>query len=194
MSQSPHTESGGTATVVYGTIVGITVYVVGYLVTYATAASAVNRAVQGNVRLTDAGAASAPAWKAVGWVFYDAHLVGTRLPDVSGHVDFVGLSGVQFLYLVPPLLLIIAGGSVTYLTRVNDPKAGVQAGLTITIGYLLFAIIGAILVSFVGIQPDLLRAAVVAGIVYPVVCGAIGGGLVGVLRADRREIIGTSLS
>jgi hypothetical protein len=81
MSQSPHTESGGTATVVYGAIVGITVYVVGYLVTYATAASAVNRAVQGNVRLTDAGAASAPAWKAVGWVFYDAHLVGTRLPD-----------------------------------------------------------------------------------------------------------------
>ena len=190
MSQSPHTESGSTTTIIYGVIVGISVYVVGYLVTYATAASAVNQAIQGNVRLNDAGAAFAPAWKAVGWVFYDAHLVGTRLPDASGHVDFVGVSEVQFLYLVPPLLLIIAGGVVAYLTRVDDPTAGVQAGLVIAIGYLPFAVIGAILVSFVGIQPDLLRAAVVAGIVYPVACGAVGGGLVGVLRADRHEITG----
>lgn len=193
MSQLPHTESGGTATVVYGAIVGISVYIVGYLLTYATAASAVNRAAQGNARLADAGAAFAPAWKAVGWVFYDAHLVGTRLPNASGHVNLVGLSGVQFLYLVPPLLLLAAGGTVAYLTGVDHPKAGVQAGLTIAIGYLLFAIIGAILVSFVGIQPDLLRAAVVAGIVYPVAFGAIGGGLVGVLRADRRTLTETPL-
>ncbi|MGM0718125.1 MAG: transporter [Halobacteriota archaeon] len=176
--------------VVYGVIVGITGYVVGYLLTYATAASAVKRAVRGTVPLNDAGAAFAPAWKAVGWVFYDAHLVGTRVPNTSGHIDLVGHSEVQFLYLVPPLLLVVAGGSVAYFTRVKDPKAGVQAGLMIAIGYLPFAIIGAILVSFVGIQPDLLRAAVVAGIVYPVAFGAIGGGLVGVLRADRREIIG----
>jgi hypothetical protein len=194
MSQSPQTVSGETATFVYGVVVGITVHIVGYLVTYASAASAVKRAVQGTTPLTDAGAAFAPAWKAVGWVFYDAHLVGTRLPDTTGHIDLVGYSEVQFLYLIPPLLLIIAGGIVAYLTRVTDPKTGVQVGVTITLGYLPFAIIGAILVSFVGIQPDLLRAAVIAGIVYPVAFGAIGGGLIGVLRADRHGIIDTPLS
>lgn len=179
----------GRTVLVYGAVAGTVVYVLGYLLAYATATSAIERVARGYGPLESAGAAFAPAWKAVGWAFYDAHLVGTRLPGVSGHLDLVSLAGVQFLYLVPPLLLVLAGGVVAMLVGVNGPRSGVRAGLTIAVGYLLFSVIGALLVSFVGIQPDLLRAAVVAGVVYPVAFGAFGGWLVGVVRAGRHSAV-----
>lgn len=192
--QSIRNQSLGATALVYGAVAGTVTYLLGYLIVFTTASSAVERIARGYGPLEGAGAPFAPAWKAAGWAFYDAHLVGTRLPGVSGHVDLVSLAGVQFLYLVPPLLLVLAGGVVAMLVGVDGPRSGVRAGLTIAVGYLLFAVIGALLVSFVGIQPDLLRASVIAGVVYPIAFGAIGGWLVGVVRADRRPAADGRLS
>lgn len=187
MAQTSRKQSFGTETAIYGVITGILVYVTGFLLTYMAAASAISQTVQGYTPLSNAGAAAAPTWKAVGWVFYDAHFVGTQLPTLSGSVDLVGISELQYLYLLPPVLLVAAGGIVATLMETDRVLAGVKTGMAIAIGYLLFAIVGAILVSFAGIQPSLLFAVIVAGIVYPLLFGAIGGGLVGALRVGGSE-------
>lgn len=188
MSHASSGRASSTVIAVYGALVGVLAYVVGYLLTYATTAGAVTRAVRGNAVIVDAGAPFAPTWKAVGWVFYDAHFVGTSVPGMGRLVDFAAVAGVQFVYLVVPLLLVLAGGAVAVVAGADGVKTGATAGAAILAGYLLFSLVGALLVSFVRIQPDLLRAAFIAGVCYPAVFGAIGGGLVGVLRAERRVI------
>lgn len=174
-----------TATLIYGAVFGFLAYLVGYLLAYVTALESVTRSVRGHSQLEAAGGVLAPAWKIAGWAFFDAHFVGTRFPTGAGLIDLVGLGSVEFLYLVPPLLLLIAGAIVASIANVPDSRSGMLAGMTPTIGYLLFVIIGTDLVSYAGIHSDFVRAVVIAGLVYPLGFGAIGGSLVGLLRADR---------
>lgn len=179
-------SSARAATAVRGSAVGLLTFLLGYLLAYVTGATAVTRALRG---FAPGGASPgwqfAPEWKVVGWLFYDAHAAGTHVPGVTGLVDLVTLAGVQYLYVVPPLLLVLAGGLLARLDRVDGPRAGLGVGMTVGVGYLLAVVFGLLLVGFVGIGPDPLRALVLAGVVYPVAFGAVGGVLAGVLATDR---------
>lgn len=183
-SQSDARVTPGTA--VLGATAGVVAFALGLLVSFFAGAPTAGRVLRSFVPLRDAGAHLAPAWKVGAWLFYDAHFVGTRVGDAGMVADLVSMAGVEFLYLVPPVLLLLAGGGVALLVGAADPRRGLVAGTTVAVGYLLAVVVLLPLVGFAGIGPVALRAAVVAGIVYPVAFGGAGGALVGVVRADRR--------
>jgi len=172
------------ATVVVGAVTGTAAYLLGYLLVALAAGGALDGPLRGFGPLADAGARFAPTWKTAGWLFYDAHFVGTRVPGF-GPVDLVALAGQQYAYLVPPLALLAAGAAVAAYADVATPWAGVVVGTSVVAGYGLLALLGALVLPSVGVGPSLLRSVVLVGVVYPVAFGAAGGALAGVVRADR---------
>ena len=182
-------RTGGTAAAA-----GAVAYLVGYLVTYVTQQGVVEERLRGfNVVAELFGGDPIPVWKAVGWLFYNAHLVETRVPGFGGPrtVNFIAeteAGSVPVLYLLPPVVLLGAGAAVALVAGVDAPDAGTGAGLLVAVGYLPLAVVGALLVGYpIGdgqVAPDLVTAVALAGVVYPAVFGAIGGGVGGVL-ADR---------
>ncbi|MFB6135617.1 MAG: transporter [Halobacteriaceae archaeon] len=171
------------ATAVRGAAAGVAAYVVGYLLAYLTATDAARRAVRAFEPFAQAGGRFAPDWKVAGWAFYDAHLVGTRFADRT--VDLVAFASVQYLYLVPVLLLVLAGAAVAYAAGARTPREGVAAGITVAAGYVLLALFGAFVLQYANVRPSPLRAVVVAGVVYPVAFGALGGALAAVARGGE---------
>lgn len=196
MSDLPTTDETGrignrTRTAVLGTgaLAGVLAFLVGYLVTWVTAGT---RAA--SVTVTGPFGSGVPDWRAVLWVFFDGHFVGTRTPQVFGPdgalwgggelVDTVSLLDVTYVYAIPPLVLAVAGAAVALHLRSETPRAGVQAGLTVGIGYLVAVVLALFVATQGGIAPSPLRALVVAGIVYPVAFGGLGG-FVAVLVTTR---------
>jgi hypothetical protein len=180
------------ATLARGTAVGAIGFVLGYLVTWILAgAKAANLAVQGPF------GGSVPDWKAVLWVFYDSHFVGTRTPQVFGPggglwgggdlIDTVGLLGVEYLYAVPVIVLLIAGAVVATLVGSTSPRQGMIAGMTLAVGYLAVTVLALFVATQGGVAPSPLRAVVIAGVVYPVALGAIGGAVAGLYRRATVE-------
>lgn len=184
------TRSG---TLVRGTIAGGVTFLLGYLATWILAGTKA-----ATITATGPFGGSIPDWKAVLWLFYDSQFVGTRTPTVTGPdgalwgggelVDTVNVLGVEYLYAVPVVLLVAAGATVAMTTNAMTPRNGLLAGITVTIGYLALTVLGLFAATAGGIAPSPLRALVVAGIVYPVVFGAVGGAVVGLYR---RRVTGT---
>ena len=170
------------ATAVRGAAIGVGSFLLGYLVALLAAAEAVRVSARGFQPLANAGGQFVPGWKAAGWAFLDGHFVGTTYP--GGTIDMVAMGSVQFLYLVPPLLLLLAGGVVARAAGSTTPRDGLIQGITVAIGYLPMAVIFAMLLQHANVQPSLLRALVVAGLVYPVAFGGIGGALAAVLAEE----------
>lgn len=168
---------------VRGAIVGVTAFVLGLVITLITVGGTAQQAAGAFEPLAEAGGRFVPVWKAAGWTFLDGHFVGTTYP--GGAVDMVGMASVQFVYLIPVLLLLVAGVVVGVLSAASDPRAGLISGLSVVVGYLPMAVIFAALLPHANVQPSLLRALVVAGVVYPIGFGAVGGVLGAVLRSDR---------
>lgn len=166
-----------------GTAVGALAFLFGYVATWILAGTKA-------ANLTTGG--SVPDWKVLLWLFYDSHFVGTHTPEVRGPggglwgggelIDTVGAINAEYLFAVPIVLLLIAGATVAARTGVTTLRDGLEAGLTITIGYLLVAILALFPASAGGIAPSPVRAIMIAGIVYPVVFGAIGGFTAAFLR------------
>jgi len=86
-----------------------------------------------------------------------------------------------WLFLVPPVLLVLAGALVAVAGRAEGPLRGAVGGATVTVAYLPLSVVGAFLFAIsVGdatAGPTLATAVLLAGIVYPLVFGAIGGAL-----------------
>ena len=170
----------------YGLFSGVTAYLLGFGVVYASMAREVESALAGiNTLVALFGEATIPTWKAVGWLFYNAHLVSVEIPVPGGTVsrDLIASQGAPVaLYLLPPALLTGAGFLVArQADYLPDLRAGLRAGATIVVGYLLVAIAGAFVLSAdtfgATVGPDLLGAAAIAGLLYPLVFGAIGGAI-----------------
>ncbi|MFB6301420.1 MAG: transporter [Haloferacaceae archaeon] len=167
---------------------GAAAYLLGYLVTYVTRRDAIADRLRGFNFVADLfGGDPIPTWKAVGWLFYNAHLVETTIPGFGGArtVNFLADGGFAPLYLLPPTLLLGAGVAVARLGDRESPTAGAVAGALVVVGYLPLALVGAVVVGHpVGdgrIGPDLVTAGALAGLVYPAVLGAIGGTVGGVV-------------
>lgn len=178
----------------YGAVTGGAAYALGYLLTYTWKATAVSESLRGiNAVAELLGAEAIPAWKAVGWLFYSAHLAATRVPTLGGGTTMVNLversgdGSLALLYLLVPALLLLAGIAAARLGGTDDAVAGAVAGAAVAVGYLPLALGGAVvLVHPIGetgarVAPDPVGAALIAGLVYPLAFGAVGGAVAGAL-------------
>ncbi|SNR37391.1 transporter [Halorubrum vacuolatum] len=178
------TDRLGARSIAAGGVGGVAAYVLGYLFVYITQRSGVEEQLEAFNAIADLfGGDPIPAWQAIGWLFYNAHFVATEVPQPLGGVrveNFVASAdGLSYLYVVPPLLLVIAGVATARVAVAETPTDGAAAGALVTAGYLPAAIAGAFLFRYaVGdatVTPDLVTAVLLAGAAYPLVFGAIGG-------------------
>ncbi|WP_207589385.1 hypothetical protein [Halomontanus rarus] len=168
-----------------GAVAGAVAWLLGYLVTYLVV---IDR-VQGNwqAEWLQFAADDASDWKLVGWLFYNAHNVDIRFPTVGiftvENQNFVTADdgSLWLLYLVPPLLLLVAGAVVTASSTgaLRNSTDAAIAGATVTVSYLVLAIVClfvfGVTVGESVIRPDTVPAVFLAGVVYPLVFGATGG-------------------
>ena len=169
---------------------GIAAWVVGYLVVYLLNASEIENSLGSGVleALTNENV----TWKLVGWLFYNAHNVTIKTPGFFGQSaqNFVAGSeeaALTALFVLPPVLLLAAGVVVAWNTAA-DPTSAARNGAAVVLGYLPLSIAGAVLfavsVGDATAGPDLVTAVLLAGLVYPLVFGAVGGLIGGHLSAE----------
>jgi hypothetical protein len=140
--------------------------------------------------LADAFGEGRPAWKIVGWVFFNAQFVTTTVtvdvPILGGTsaVNFIAESDAlsPVLYLVVPAVLTAAGLATARADGATDLGRALRVGPSVALGYLPLALVGTVLFTISagessGGSPTLLTAVVLAGVVYPVVFGGLGGAL-----------------
>ncbi len=170
---------------------GVVAWLVGYLFTYLLVATDIETSPLN--RLVELFEGDSATYELVGWVFYNAHLVDISYEGVSIFTpprSFIGGEDgfTVLLYLVPPALLLIVGLAIGRYRGVTEPNDGAITGALVTPGYLILSVVGVFLftVSVGGASgaPDLIPAIAVAGLVYPVVFGALGGVLAAVTN-DR---------
>jgi len=128
----------------------------------------------------------------LGLVYFGAHLVDTRpRPPVTDGFNFVTelVAGVdpayRVLFLVPPLVLTLAGAAVAAVDGrpFDGPLVAVGYLPACLLGLVLFRVDVETVVSFT-LTAAPTSAAVVAGTAYPLVLGLVGGAAGGWL--DRR--------
>ncbi|TKX61091.1 transporter [Halorubrum sp. ASP1] len=175
---------------VFGAVAGAVAYVLGYLVTYVTQSGRVEEGLSGINFFADLfGGETISVWRGVGWVFYNAHFVDVEVPSLIGaaqSVSFIAESdgGFTYLYVVPPLLLLVSGVAIARAAGAATPVGGARFGALATAGYLPLALIGAFLFRYAvgdggSVAPTLVTAVLLAGIVYPALFGAVGGAAAG---------------
>jgi len=175
------------------TAAGLAAWVGGYLSTYLVVAPNVRDSALN--RLIEALDGEPATYELVGWVFYNAHMVDTVVEDIpligTRSTSYIGGEDgfTIVLYLIPVALLVAAGLALARYSRAETPTEGATLAALVVPGYLLATVAGTLLfeVSVGGATggPDLVAAAVLAGIVYPLVCGGLGGAVGGFL--ERRE-------
>ena len=179
-------RTSGTSGVGGGAAAGAAAYVLGYLFAYLTQRSAVESQLEGFNFFADLfGGDPIPTWKAIGWVFYNGHFVDTQIPSLVGGSQLTNLisqadgGSLTLLFVVPPVLLTLAGLAAGRIAGATEPVDGAKAGASVLVGYLPLAVIGAFLFRYsVGdgaVAPDLVTAVLLAGAVYPAAFGAVGG-------------------
>lgn len=165
-----------------GSLVGTLPWVVGYAITYLLVAPNLRDSPLNRIIETLDGAPA--THELVGWVFYNAHFVDVVLDipvlgsQTTGYIG--GDNGfTAALYLVPVVLLVVAGALISRQQAATEPTAGGLAGLTLVPGYLVLTVIGGLLfeitVSGATGGPDLTAAIILAGVLYPAVCAGLGG-------------------
>lgn len=145
-------------------------------------------------------------WIWTGWLWSNAHFV--RVVEWSYPTSTVAVPNLLVagdatwlaLFAVPPLLLAVAGGIAARhetagtvaelpVLRLRLP-AGAVRGMGVWVGYLPAAVLGAFLVStptthaaLAPLAPGLASTFVLAGLLYPLAFGGLGGWLGTRLRA-----------
>lgn len=182
-----------------GSVAGAAAYVLGYVITFVLMREEARRTFEGSV----------PTWKVVGWYYYNAHyvdLVGRRSFGAFGGSETVNLlaessaSAAPYLYAVPALALVLAGGAVARRRSDNGVVSAAGGGAATVVGYGLVAVIGALLVthsdagSFFGVDfsstvaVPLDSVVVIVGLAYPAVFGTAGAVLWSVLEGGAAAI------
>ena len=182
-----------------GFVAGLAAFLVGYLLTFLWRGRAIERSIEPlEALLSLFEAEPIGAWRVVGWLYYGGHFVDTRVTAEFGpfetavYLDLVreGAGTLETLYLVPPVLLLIAGAIVAAGLHATDLPTGAILGASIVVGYLIAVLAGLVVFAHEGTRPDPLPAIVIAGVLYPVLFGAVGGSLGTVIAAsvweDRR--------
>ncbi|WP_435093020.1 transporter [Halorubrum sp. N11] len=177
-------RSNRTSRIVGGAAGGAVAYVLGYLVVYVTQSTRIEEELSGINFFADLfGGDPIATWQAVGWLFYNAHFVDIDSPSLIGGAQSTNLitqaDGGSLLFVLPPLLLFVAGVVAARSAGASKPAEGAQAGAFVLAGYLPLAVVGAFLFRYAAgagtVAPDLVTAVLLAGAVYPAAFGAIGG-------------------
>ena len=189
------TSSGDRPPLVLGAVVGVGAWILGYVLLFVVVGPEVQDSVA--QRFIEAVEGEPATYQMVGWVFYNAHFVDTVIVGIPGFGDQTanaisaddGFS--QLLYLVPVGLLVTAGLGLARSQAVSEVRDGLLVGATVLPGYLLLSALGLVLFE-VAIgpatgRPAQLEAIVLAGIVYPLVFGALGGVLGAVTAGDSSD-------
>ncbi len=174
-----------------GAVGGLLAYALGYLVTYLWQAPSVRETLSTiNTIIELVGGETIPVWKAIGWVFYNAHAVELQVPALGAGTatrTLVGNGGApSLLFAVPPLVLVFVGAALAWVTEAEDLTEGLATGAALVLGYVLLAIVGAFLFrytiqdAFIG--PMTVHSVVLAGTVYPAIFAGLGGAVAGAIR------------
>jgi len=166
---------------VYGAAGGVVAYLLEYLLAFVLwSTTEFPETMGGMIRefLTN----QVPDWVFSGWLLYNAHFVDIRIDGGVGRsrwnfIDFVAQSSTDILYIVVPGILLVAGVALARAAGARDAASGALAGASIVVGYLPLAIIGTFVFTAQDGAPVLVQSVLLAGIVYPVAIGAIGGGI-----------------
>ena len=161
-----------------GAAAGAVAELVGYLLVFIITSGKLRDS--GLRQAFDALGGDLPTWRAVGWVFFNAHFVETQfdfgaLGSTTG--SFVGGEDglTVLLYVIPPLVLVAAGLAVGQYRDVDDPAAALTGAVGIVLGSLVLALIDLVLFQAEGAGPVFATGILLAGVVYPLVFGTIGG-------------------
>ena len=167
-----------------GVISGVVAWLAGYLVAYVARADAVAETLRGVGFVSELlGGTAVPTWKGVAWLFGNAHFVDVRFPTPFGGTQSVNIltgDGTAALLVVPALVLAVAG-ALAAVARAGDLTERATAGAAVALGYLpAWVLTVALGTHAVGdteaaIALDPVTGILVAGVVYPVVSGALGG-------------------
>jgi hypothetical protein len=172
--------------------VGVGAWIISYVFTYLLVATDIESSPL-NQLIEFFGGESA-THELVGWVFYNAHFVDisyTGIGLLSPPGSFIGGDGfTPLLHVIPPALLFIAGLALGRYAGVTELDQGAITGALVVPGYLLASLIG-VFVFTVDIgdasgAPEFASAVLIAGVVYPVVFGALGG-VIAAATADTAE-------
>lgn len=170
-----------------GAAVGAAAYVVGYVLTFVF------------VTIDGVESSQIDSWKFVGWVFYGGHnadLEATASGAGQSQSETISIFGgeltgdltstiPEFLYLLLPVVVLVAAGFLVYGMVGRRLETGTAAGVgaSVAVGYLVLAVVGTFLFEYsqsalgaeVTYGPEMTTSILLVGIVYPVVFGAIGG-------------------
>lgn len=194
MSAGTSDSRVGTAAV-GGAAAGIVAWILGYAVTYVAAGQQVeNSLADFNSVVGLVGGNEVPTWKAVSWLYLNAHMVvvrATGLPGGPRTYDLIAESdsaSAVYLYVLPPLVLLLVVGIVVALSGARDLVSGAIGGGAAVVGYFAATAAMAVLTvhTFTGdvrVASALVPALLLAGVVYPLVCGSVAGALVGLVRS-----------
>lgn len=170
-----------------GAVAGVAAWLLGYVFTYLLVSTDLRES--GLNQFAQAFGNGDATYELVGWVFFNSHFADTLID-----VGFFGTSTTNFvggedgftalLYVIPPALILASGLAIGRYQGVTDINDGAIAGALVVPGYLILSVIGTFLFRVEAAggsgQPDLLPAILLAGLVYPVVFGAIGGAIASV--------------
>lgn len=103
--------------------------------------------------------------------------------ELVNMVEQSGDGTVAVLYLLVPVILVLAGAITAWLVEAVDTAEAATAGGTVAVGYVPVTAAGTFLFAHgigdtgASIAPDPVTGLLLAGLVYPGVFGAIGGAL-----------------
>ena len=176
-----------------GALAGAAAYLSGYLLTYLLTVERVRSELSRmnvDATLSLFGSSAIAPWKVTGWFFYGAHFVDVSVTSSAMDLstDVVEVSAGDWrtlLFVLPPLLLLVAGALAARRAGAERVTVAAVAGLTPLPGYFALAFVGAFLtqitVVIASVGPELTRA-LAAGFVYPLVFGPLGGVLAVTVR------------
>lgn len=135
------------------------------------------------------------AWKVAGWVYHEAHFATTDVSfsmsgGISDQVDVSTSFAMEpslLVHALPIVALGIAGYYVASQHRVDELAEAASHGAHVVAGYLPLAVLSVFVLTWedtgssqgmqgsMSVQPELLTAALLTGLLFPIVLGAIGG-------------------
>lgn len=125
---------------------------------------------------------------AVGWVHINAHTVPITIttPEETATLNMLELIPVQNMlayHAAPAAILFVFGYGLAHKTAVRDAKSGFKTGVFLVVGYSLLTAAGAVVFRFsvgeVVYKPPLIQTMLIAGCVYPIASGGLGGAVRG---------------
>lgn len=138
-------------------------------------------------------------------MFYNGHFVDTEYSISAGGVSeseserLIAEGSTQIpevvYYLVPIVMLVGAGYLLLQQEYATDVGDAALSGATLVVGYLPLAILGTILFEAsessnggsVSVAPETGAAILLAGLIWPIVLGAVGGFLASQTQDNTRR-------